>query len=203
MPVPYPLPWPSYAQVVSCDLFISRNQAILQTESRNIQVQRRDGDRWQGVVTLAPMVEPVAQRFSGWLTALNGRSGTFVMPHPDFHTPNGAAVNGQGRVMGSGQLGDTLETDGWPPSTLVLVQGDLIQVGTQLKQVMADVVSDGSGQASILIGPPFYKSPADNAPIIVENCAGLFRLGEVDIARPSDFMGEHRFTIPVYEAAQA
>lgn len=74
-------------------------------------------------------------------------------------------------VSGAGQTGDTLATAGWPPSTTVMRAGDLFRVGgsgatvaaaetdevVRSFKVLEDVVSDGSGNATLSIDPPIFS----------------------------------------------
>lgn len=93
-------------------------------------------------------------------------------------------------VNGAGQTGSSIVSDGWTNSTLVLLEGDVIQltdvyaVNPQSYQstgqlqdfvVTANVTSNGSGQATIPVYPPIITNSsalqtvnttaADNAPI--------------------------------------
>ncbi len=46
----------------------------------------------------------------------------------------------------------------------------------RLHQIVQDVDSDGSGNATLDIWPRLRVSPADNDPIVVAGCQGVFRL---------------------------
>ena len=70
-------------------------------------------------------------------------------------------------VNGSSQTGSSLITDGWPASKTVLRAGDYFSVNGELKQVTSDVLSDGSGNATIPFKPFLRGSPADNAPLTI------------------------------------
>lgn len=86
-------------------------------------------------------------------------------------------------VNGVGQTGGELIIDGASPSeSSYLKAGDYIQIGTgsstNLYKVLSDVSTNESGQATIDIWPNLRSSPADNAPVVVANTVGRFRLKE-------------------------
>jgi hypothetical protein len=86
-------------------------------------------------------------------------------------------------VDGAGQTGGELVIDGASPSeSSYLKAGDYIQIGTgsstNLYKVLSDVSTNESGQATIDIWPNLRSSPADNAPVVVANTVGRFRLKE-------------------------
>jgi len=79
------------------------------------------------------------------------------------------AGGGTPLVKGASQTGSSLDTDGWPASTVVLKAGDWITLAgiTQAFRVTSNVTSDGSGNATIPITPQIISggSPSDNAAI--------------------------------------
>lgn len=114
----------------------------------------------------------------------------FMDQNVNAHTVG--ALGGTPLVVGAGQSGASINTDGWTASvTGVLKRGDVItfasvdQVNPQSRQsvgalqdfvVTADVNSDGTGLATIPIDPPITTSgalqtvtasPADNAVILI------------------------------------
>lgn len=72
-------------------------------------------------------------------------------------------------VQGAGQTGTTLSTDGWSNSETVMKAGDFFSIegDTKVYQVTADVVSDGTGQATMEFFPSLRASPANLADIDV------------------------------------
>jgi hypothetical protein len=77
------------------------------------------------------------------------------------------AGGGTPRVNGGSQTGTSLVTDGWPPNQVVLKAGDMFSCG-ELKRASADVLSDGSGNATITFRPAIRTSPADNTAFVLE-----------------------------------
>lgn len=187
----YPLAWPSLILpkrvrfLESVAVGVVRSPFTYQT-----QVQKHGGESWGLEVDLPNLTKEDADVFNAWLASLRGQYGTFTFGDPDGAIPRGTAL-GDPVVDGANQLGDTIATTGWSVSqTGALLQGDWIQIGTRLHKVLADVDSDGSGDASIEIFPSLLRSPTNGSSIIVRNTMGLWRLAsnvqsgwEVDLSK--------------------
>lgn len=74
-------------------------------------------------------------------------------------------------VNGASQTGGSLITDGWPPSTLVLLQNDIIYIegDATTYTVQADGTSSAGGSLTISISPVLAASPDDNTPLLIPN----------------------------------
>tara|TARA_R110002020_G_scaffold337389_1_gene552864 strand:- start:2762 stop:3364 length:603 start_codon:yes stop_codon:yes gene_type:complete len=117
-----------------------------------------------------------ANRLKAFLTSLNGPTGTFTYTPTEAQTRQGTGL-GSGVMNGANQQGESLVTDGWTINqTDLLKAGDYIEVNQELKMVVEDVASDGSGNATIKIRPAIRKPPADGAQIIVDQPKGVFRM---------------------------
>lgn len=85
-------------------------------------------------------------------------------------------------VSGGSQTGSTLLVDGLPASTNGLaLAGDVCAVYTtrwELKRIVADLNSDGSGIGSLHFEPELSSAPADNAPVAFHEPASAFILAE-------------------------
>jgi len=145
------------------------------------QVQVHQGQRWLLSFALPPLVGRSAfAPWGGFLTALNGMEGTFLMGDPFHCQPRGIAT-GTPVVDGAAQTGAELATKGWTPSVSgILKADDFIQLGAgataRLHKVLADANSAGDGKAVLAIWPRLRASPADEAAIVTANCVGVFRL---------------------------
>lgn len=144
------------------------------------QIYVHAGARWMMNVDFPPCVRADAEELIGELLALNGREGTFLLGDPANRSPRGTAP-GAPVVMGSGQSGKTLLSDGWTPSRSgILLRGDWLQLGTgassELHKITAPASSDVYGGASLEIWPPIRTAPADNDAIVVTSPKGLWRL---------------------------
>lgn len=142
------------------------------------QLQAYPWGQWSVAIDLPPMQDAEANDWQGFLASLQGRLGSFLLEDP-AHVRQGAG-GGTPLVNGADQTGLTLVTDGWTPSTTVLKRGDRIQIGSaassELKIMMADGVSDGSGNATLDIWPRVRTSPGNNTAVIITNPKGVFQL---------------------------
>lgn len=143
------------------------------------------GQWWEISGQLATMVRADAEYWISFFMKLNGRRGSFLMGDPNGATPRGSAAVTPGTplVNGGSQTGNQLTIDGAPnTATGYLKAGDYIQIGTgssaRLHKNLEDVNTNGSGQATLTLWPNLRESPADNAPIILTNTVGVFRLTE-------------------------
>lgn len=133
-----------------------------------------NAETWGLKVSINPITRSEAQPWIAFLSALRGRTGTFIFGPTLFDSPLGAGT-GVPLVNGANQTGRELVTDGWSNNTLVLKAGDLFQINQRLYMSLKDVVSNGSGQATIDIFPR-AKAHADNSALILESPAGIWRL---------------------------
>jgi len=70
----------------------------------------------------------------------------------------------------------SLTSRGWTPGTKVLQVGDWIQIGDELKRVLADVTSDLSGSALIRVAPMLRNNYPSGTPLLVSRPSGVFML---------------------------
>ena len=136
----------------------------------SVQTLERAGARWFGTFTYPPMLRANAAAIQAFLLKVGG-DNRFYAGDPDATTPRGAAT-GTPVVNGASQTGTSLITDGWTPSvTNILREGDYVafQNGNarrEMHMVVADVNSDGGGNATLTIEPPIRSAPANNETII-------------------------------------
>lgn len=122
---------------------------------------------WECSVTLPPIVgEAAVNPWRSFFGLARGAANDFQVPVNEIAQSSSTATP---LVNGAGQTGRSLNTDGWPNSTTVLSAGQFVTIGNQLLQLTADVVSNGSGQATISFEPAIRVSPADNAAIEYKN----------------------------------
>lgn len=201
MTVTYPLTWPSAARIIESKLWISRNQVPVPAINRILQVEDRIGHRWVGTITFSAMLPEEFADISGFFDALNGMEGTFTFPHPDFTAIFGNAPNNTGRIKGASQTGKEIITDGWGISVSDLFKrGDIIQVGTKIKKNVEAIDSDGLGEATLTVSPPFATAPADNELITTINPAGTFQLQTSNVGQIlANENRIHQLTVPIQE----
>lgn len=172
------------------------------------QAFRWPGERWSIDFRLPPVTNRATA--SDWMAfgaKLEGKYGRFLIGDPAARTPRGVAT-GTPLVDGGGATGNTLPTKGWTSGvTNILRKGDYIQLGTgvnsRLHMITEDADSNGSGEANLSIVPALRSSPADNAPIVVTNPKGLFRLVDNSFAWSVDPGPVYRFSFQAVEVLNA
>lgn len=91
-----------------------------------------------------------------------------------WEAPRGVGT-GAPLVAGAGQTGAAIATDGWTPSTAgILLPGDWVGIGAELRRVVAQADSDAGGAATLQLDQPVRTSPADNLVISVVKPTSLF-----------------------------
>lgn len=186
MTISYPLALPGVLRFSRIQVIPRAVVALSQSPyTLDAQVYAHPGQAWQGQFVVPPMVRADAEEVIAWMLSLNGAAGTFLMGIEGCETPRGIAT-GTPLVNGADQTGQELVTDGWTTGqTGILKAGDFIQLGsgldTHLHKVLADVNSDGSGNATLDIWPRLRESPSDNAAITVQSPVGLWRLAKNDM----------------------
>jgi hypothetical protein len=183
MTISYPLSCPVQVQKQSSITWIELNNVVktLSPFALVEQVQDMGAAKWRIEVSIDPLTRAEAQPWIAFLSALHGPKGTFLFGDEIFKSPINGIPTGTPLVKGANQSGDTLITDGWANSTLVLKAGDMFSVSNRIYRALLDVTSNGSGEATIDIWPR-AKLPADNAPLVLSGWSGLFRLIDQDIA---------------------
>ena len=161
----------------------SNTQTSISPLTGKIQVLELTGAKWYASYTLPPLTEAEAGEWLAFLIKLRGQANSFFAFDPAKTTALGTPT-GTPLVDGASQTGNSLVTDGWTASTLVLKAGDYISVaGTQnqLFMVVADATSDGSGDCTLTIEPSIRVSPANNAAITVASPTCVMRLDGSDV----------------------
>jgi len=184
MAISYPLSLPTSIGIASITFSAENAVAVSQSPfTYSQQIVQHPGQRWKASVSLPPLLRDLMEPWVAFLLSLKGQYGTFLLNDPNCATPRGSAgvTPGTPVVMGAGQTGDELDIDGLPTSaTGYLLAGDYIQLGTgssaTLHKVLADVNSNGSGEATLDIWPSLRSSPADNATVTLSSAKGVFRL---------------------------
>lgn len=162
------------------------------------QAQDWGGRAWSYEIDFAIQQGRQGRQLSAFFAQI-GRAGTFLLRDPGFATD----AAGSPLVMGAGQTGVSLVTDGWPVNSTVLRYGDAFQIGTgsatRLHQLTQDAVSGPTGVATLNFVPALRYAPADNAPLEVQRPAVLLQL--VDPVPAAFGLGEfYQFTLKAVEA---
>lgn len=182
----YPLSFPTHTGVASVEITATDVVAVSESPfTFSQQVVRHAGARWSANIRIPAVKRDDSEYWNAFLLRLRGRFGTFLLGDPNAATPRGTASSNAGTplVNGASQTGNELDIDGLPASqTGYLKAGDYIQLGSgssaRLYKVLQDANSNASGEATLNLWPDLRSSPSDNAPVVVSDAKGVFRLAD-------------------------
>ncbi|MFQ5783614.1 MAG: hypothetical protein ACE5H8_02170 [Alphaproteobacteria bacterium] len=142
--------------------------------NRAVQTLDLPGALWFATFELPPMTRAEAAAWQAFLVDLSGSAGRFFAFDPDGHAPRGAYVAGtppvgdDPRVAGPAQAGSTLATDGWRANVAgLLLPGDYLEIGGELKMATKPVDSDATGAATVAFRPALRASPTDGSTLML------------------------------------
>lgn len=133
------------------------------------------GSYWSVELKMPTLNEWEARALESIIFQLDGMAGRIKLA--DYGRP-GTQPKGAPIVFGVGQLGSTLNTQGWTPSQKVLERGSYLTVNDELKFITQDVWSDINGRAIIHITPQLRRSPNNGAPVEIRNPYGVFMMAD-------------------------
>lgn len=140
------------------------------------------GSRWVLDLSFDNRITATARKLAGFLAKLNGQEHRFRMHDHFLSSPRGVAT-GSPTVNGAGVTGFLIPTAGWTPSTTgILLYGDMISIGGELKMISDDVDSDGSGNATVHVSPPLRKSPVNGSAILTQSAVGIWMLSTNEVS---------------------
>lgn len=168
--------FPSVANPATAHWGLTRNDASFVSPMNGYtQDLERAGARWVCTLAWAVLSDTDIAKLQSWLVRMSKAGIRTRLPNYGY-TRHGVG-GGTPLVNGGSQTGTSLITDGWPNSTLVVKDGDLIQLATgQLVMAVADGTSDGSGNLTLSIEPKLRSSPADNSALTLSSPTALFKL---------------------------
>lgn len=130
------------------------------------------GRTWTETYKAFQASSPEGRAFLAFINDCWRNGKTFDIEHYFYLTRNGTGGPGAPLVNGANQTGSSLVTDGWTPNLVgVLKAGDIIRLtGVPfVRDVLADVNTNGTGQATLTLNPPLFPggSPADNVALTI------------------------------------
>ena len=171
------------------------------------QKQVFPGTRWRAEVGFPTLNVEDAGALTGFIAALNGKEGSFLLGNPSKPTPAGAAseVASSPVVDGAGQTGNQLLIRNAPASIANwFVLGDLFQLGpssrARLHMITQNASTSPTGTATLCIWPNIKRATLDGDPVNYTAPRGLFAL---DTNRPGwDVSAPFRYGVrfPAIEA---
>lgn len=174
--------WPDTLIPSEMSLGVSANTKTFTSSFTNADQTRSDpGAKVMCTLKFNNLTREQSDELEALLFELEGAAGRVRLwdfrarlvsaPPPVLGAPVVSAATSMGRVLSS---------RGWNPGVTVLRRGQWVQIGDELKRVLADVVADASGAAAIRIAPMLRKSWPSGTAIEVRRPRGVFRLDKDD-----------------------
>src|SRR6266508_4006189 len=118
--ISYPLALPAPSSILRVD-FEMENQAGESESPFSLSQQTYiwPADRWLAAISWAPMARIDADDVEGFMAALRGREGSFLMGDPARAAVLGTWLGQSPLVNGGSQTGYTLAIDGLTPTTTI------------------------------------------------------------------------------------
>jgi hypothetical protein len=185
MALSYPLTFPTVQMPVSTKFRASSAVGVsVSPFTKEQQIYAHQGDALAVDIQMPPMERDDAETVVGFLLALNGMEGTYLLGDPANTGPRGTWA-GSPKVFGAHAAGvKSVAMDGFSAGATVKA-GDWFQTGsgssTHLHKLVQDATADGSGLLTLEIRPPLRAALADNATFVTSGPKGLWRLASNDI----------------------
>lgn len=190
--------FPTSVKLTQFDLVLNENKAMTQSlltrQRQVVTLSAGTADRWEGVISTAPLDD--ARAMMAFLLTV-GLYGTFDIRDPRYT----GAQSGQTSILvnGGSQSGTSLICDAATPSVICVRAGEFFQVGTEYKMATSDATADGSGNVTLNFRPAIRTSPANNAAVAL-NTPRLYAILTSMPAKAPDANLLHTFTFSFEEA---
>lgn len=128
---------------------------------------------WVATVGIGPRRMSEVPDWNGFLDQIAGTQTRIRFWDWYQEAPRGTGA-GAPLVLGAGQTGKNILTDGWAASQNVLLAGDWVGINSELRRITAVVASSAAGEAVLTLDQPVRTSPPDNTPIVLAKPKALF-----------------------------
>jgi hypothetical protein len=162
--------WPTSPAPVNVKIRSYAPNLVSVTQSLDRDVRSRGAQRWLLEVSWPSMTRDEGHAFWVWLTQRRGQYTAADEVVAGLSTPRGTTGAFNPLVNGAKAAGSTtIATDGWGTGVTVLKAGDYLRFAGHNKvyQIVADAISNGSGQANLSIFPALVSALANNEAITV------------------------------------
>lgn len=171
------------------------------------QTVGRPAQLWRASMTWGPIPHTEWRVLQSFIAELRGMSGRFTYSHPHTFRMATAAI-GTPLVKGADQSGVSLLADGFTAGATVMRRGDFFSLAdppgrARMYVVKADVVADGSGNATLTFSPPLRSSPPDNLAINLATPSPIWMLASDDegaVTWSAQHVMRAGFTLNIVEA---
>jgi hypothetical protein len=134
--------------------------------------------RWYATVTLPPIIgEARVLDWRAFVVDCDGIANSFRLIACERDQITGVDV----RVVGAGQGGHQLVTNGWGAAGQKLRRGQFVTSGDQLLMLTAPVVADVNGRAVLQVKPYIRFSPANGAQLEVRRPYAVMSMSDPKI----------------------
>lgn len=157
---------------------VSNSQTFRSPLIKSVQTLELPGAYWMAELTFNTLTTAKKRLLSAFLVSLRGGAGRFRLADLGNVEMSGSGSGSPVVMQSLSNLPTAIGSSGWTPgATGVLKAGDMIGfAGDELKMVMEDVDADGSGQAVIIVEPPFRAQPANASSIVITNPTCIMKL---------------------------
>lgn len=170
MAITYPLSLPTSIGIAQIELrAVNAVGMSMSPFTFSQQTVVHQGQRWEASISIPTTRREYTAPWKAFLTALRGRSGTFLLSDPDYVSPRGTA---SGTPTVTGSAGDSSVA---VVLTGSLLAGDYIQLGTGLNARLHQVLEDQTGNGTLEIWPAL-RDNYTTASVVISSPTGLFRL---------------------------
>jgi hypothetical protein len=155
------------------------NNVVGKTESIFTQHEKTieyGGQQWEGNFELIELNDYDIMPWKAWIASLEGSTGFFEMKPPRQSSRGNVSQNGKVKSI---TRPDKITIKGLSSGTSnIFKAGDYIQIKDtdELKMVMNDEDSNGSGEVTVDIQPKIRQKPSNDTTVETQSPVGLFRL---------------------------
>lgn len=169
MSISYPLSLPTSIGIASIELRAVNAVAVSESPfTYQQQTFIHPGQRWEASVSLPALRRDFMAPWKAFLTALKGRSGTFLLGDPDYTSSLGDASS----CVVSGSAGDESVS---VVMSGTLKAGDYLQLGSAGSARLHHVLQDQTGNGTLDIWPAL-REDYTSAAAVLDAPKGVFRL---------------------------
>jgi len=174
------LPTLSRGNATECNFALQPNTQTFESPlNKTAQTYELPGAKWLFTATWANLSEADARIFKAWLAQLRGQAGRFYAGDLSHKTPSGCASGGVKAHAIAAAGATTLSTEWTLTSTSnVLLPGDYIQIGTEIKIITTAASTNGSALAILTFEPPLRTAVAINDAVTYSTPLAIFRLND-------------------------
>ncbi len=155
---------------------ITNSQSFVSPFTGIEQTAESPGSKWLASLRFENLKRSEIAELEAFIMRLRGKANRALLWNHARENPRGSG-SGTPLVRGAGQTGGSIISDGWQVNQSgVLLVGDYVSIGGELKIITADVNSDAGGLATLQIESPQRYAPVDNSLIVINNAPAKMML---------------------------